>query len=79
MSNAPLMPMATAVWLVENTTLTFRQIANFCNLSQLRVDYKLQIFVIYAKLRFRELLTVKLQKVLKLITQLFLVNFLERK
>ena len=29
MTNAPLMPMATAVWLVENTTLTFRQIANF--------------------------------------------------
>ena len=27
MSNAPLMPMATAVWLVENTTLTFKQIA----------------------------------------------------
>ena len=27
MSNAPLMPMATAVWLVENTTLTFSQIA----------------------------------------------------
>ena len=30
MSNAPLMPMATAVWLVENTTLTFQQIAEFC-------------------------------------------------
>ena len=30
MSNAPLMPMATAVWLVENTTLTFKQIADFC-------------------------------------------------
>ena len=29
MSNAPLMPMATAVWLVESTTLTFKQIANF--------------------------------------------------
>ena len=29
MSNVPLMPMATAVWLVENTTLTFKQIANF--------------------------------------------------
>ena len=29
MSDAPLMPMATAVWLVENTTLTFKQIANF--------------------------------------------------
>ena len=33
MSNAPLMPMATAVWLVENTTLTFKQIANFCKLQ----------------------------------------------
>ena len=37
MSNAPLMPMATAVWLVENTTLTFKQIANFCNLHELEV------------------------------------------
>ena len=27
MSKAPLMPMATAVWLVENTSLTFKQIA----------------------------------------------------
>ena len=27
---APLMPRATAVWLVENTTLTFKQIADFC-------------------------------------------------
>ena len=31
MSNAPLMPMATAVWLVENTSLTFKQIAIFVN------------------------------------------------
>ena len=38
MSNAPLMPMATAVWLVENTTLTFRQIANFCNLHEVEVQ-----------------------------------------
>ena len=37
MSNAPLMPMATAVWLVENTTLTFKQIAKFCNLHELEV------------------------------------------
>ena len=37
MSKAPLMPMATAVWLVENTTLTFKQIANFCNLHELEV------------------------------------------
>ena len=34
MSNIPLMPMATAVWLVENTTLTFKQIAQFCNLQK---------------------------------------------
>ena len=32
MNNAPLMPMATAIWLVENTTLTFRQIAEFCKI-----------------------------------------------
>ena len=34
MSNTPLMPMATAVWLVENTSLTFKQIAEFCNLHE---------------------------------------------
>ena len=38
MSNAPLMPMATAVWLVENTTLTFKQIANFCELHEVEVQ-----------------------------------------
>ena len=38
MSNVPLMPMATAVWLVENTTLTFRQIATFCNLHEVEVQ-----------------------------------------
>ena len=38
MSNIPLMPMATAVWLVENTTLTFKQIAKFCNLHQIEVQ-----------------------------------------
>jgi len=38
MSNAPLMPMATAVWLVENTTLTFKQIAEFCNLHEIEVQ-----------------------------------------
>ena len=38
MSNAPLMPLATAVWLVENTTLTFKQIANFCNLHEVEVQ-----------------------------------------
>ena len=38
MSSTPLMPMATAVWLVENTTLTFKQIANFCNLHEVEVQ-----------------------------------------
>lgn len=38
MSNAmPLMPKATAVWLVENTSLTFEQIAEFCSLHPLEV------------------------------------------
>ena len=38
MSKAPLMPMATAVWLVENTTLTFKQIADFCKLHEVEVQ-----------------------------------------
>ncbi len=38
MSNPPLMPMATAVWLVENTTLTFRQIAEFCKLHEVEIQ-----------------------------------------
>ena len=38
MSDAPLMPMATAVWLVENTTLTFKQIADFCKLHEVEVQ-----------------------------------------
>ena len=38
MPNAPLMPMATAVWLVENTTLTFKQIADFCNLHEVEIQ-----------------------------------------
>ena len=37
MSEAPFMPKATAVWLVENTTLSFKQIANFCNLHELEI------------------------------------------
>jgi uncharacterized protein len=37
MSNAPLMPKATAVWLVENTALSFRQIADYCHLHELEV------------------------------------------
>src|SRR5271155_1486832 len=35
---APLMPKATAVWLVENTSLTFEQIADFCGLHPLAVQ-----------------------------------------
>jgi len=35
---SPLMPKATAVWLVENTTLTFSQIAEFCGLHELEVQ-----------------------------------------
>lgn len=34
----PMMPKATAVWLVENTTLTFDQIADFCGLHALEVQ-----------------------------------------
>jgi hypothetical protein len=35
--NRPLMPKATAVWMVENTSLTFEQIAEFCGLHVLEV------------------------------------------
>ena len=38
MSNAPLMPMATAVWLVENTSLTFKQISEFCKLHEVEIQ-----------------------------------------
>ena len=38
MNTAPLMPMATAVWLVENTSLTFKQIADFCNLHEVEIQ-----------------------------------------
>ncbi len=36
--NAPLMPKATAIWLIDNTTLTFEQIGEFCNLHPLEVQ-----------------------------------------
>ena len=36
--NELLMPMATAVWLIKNTSLTFNQIADFCNLHPLEVQ-----------------------------------------
>ena len=59
MSNAPLMPMATAVWLVENTTLTFKQIADFCKLHEVEIQ---------------GIAMAKLQKVLRRITLSYLVN-----
>ena len=34
----PLMPKATAVWLVENTALTFEQIGEFCGMHPLEVQ-----------------------------------------
>jgi hypothetical protein len=34
----PLMPKATAVWLIENTTLTFEQVAEFCGMHALEVQ-----------------------------------------
>lgn len=37
MSNPLLMPKATAIWLVDNTSLTFKQIADFCSLHELEV------------------------------------------
>ena len=37
MTAAPLMPKATAVWLVENTALSFDQVADFCKLHPLEV------------------------------------------
>lgn len=37
MAKLPLMPKATAVWLVDNTSLTFEQIADFCQLHELEV------------------------------------------
>ena len=38
MSNVPLMPMATAVWLVENTTLTFKQIGRILKIHEVEVQ-----------------------------------------
>lgn len=36
--NAPLMPKATALWLIDNTALTFQQIADFCGLHVLEIQ-----------------------------------------
>ncbi len=38
MSNTPIMAKATAVWLCDNTTMTFKQIADFCDLHELEVQ-----------------------------------------
>ena len=37
MTDKPFMPKATAVWLVENTKISFKQIAAFCDLHELEV------------------------------------------
>ncbi|SLN74270.1 DUF1013 domain-containing protein [Oceanibacterium hippocampi] len=46
----PLMPKATAVWLIDNTSLTFEQIADFCGLHELEVkgiaDDEVQIGIV---------------------------------
>ena len=36
--NKPLMPLATAVWLVDNTALSFSQISQFCQLHELEIQ-----------------------------------------
>jgi hypothetical protein len=36
--SAPMMPKATAVWLIENTALSFQQVAEFCGLHPLEVQ-----------------------------------------
>lgn len=38
MDGRPLMPKATAIWLIENTALSFEQIANFCQLHPLEIQ-----------------------------------------
>ncbi len=38
MSNAPLMPVATAIWLLDNTSLTFKQIADFCKMHEVEIQ-----------------------------------------
>lgn len=37
-THTPIMPKATAVWLVDNTTLTFKQISDFCGMHELEVQ-----------------------------------------
>ena len=38
MTETPFMPKATAVWLIENTALTFKQIADFCKLHEVEIQ-----------------------------------------
>jgi hypothetical protein len=38
MSSTPIMAKATAVWLCDNTTMTFKQLADFCGLHELEVQ-----------------------------------------
>lgn len=35
--NLPILPKATCIWLIENTSLTFKQIAEFCGIHELEV------------------------------------------
>ena len=37
MQDKPFMPKATAVWLIENTKISFKQIADFCDLHELEI------------------------------------------
>ena len=37
MTSGPLMPVATAVWLIDNTSLTFKQIADFCKMHEVEI------------------------------------------
>ena len=38
MTNGPLMPVATAIWLIDNTSLTFKQIADFCKMHEVEIN-----------------------------------------
>ncbi len=35
--NLPILPRATAIWLIDNTALTFKQIADFCGIHELEI------------------------------------------
>ena len=42
MKDKPFMPKATAVWLVENTKISFKQIADFCDLHELEIKNEIE-------------------------------------